>query len=708
MTIKILAKSEKRKGMLFERVIVTLLETLGYEGLKTNVLKSGSEIDIEGKSKITRQPFFCECKATKRKIDSSTFQQFVGKFLLEKIKNKDIVGLFFTLSPLTSATLENYADLKNTKYKSHIILYEGRDILKLLIESKLIVSEDLIDDKLKNIGYTFRDKYLVYTENGPYWVQILKEDSKSLFFTIFDCYGNFLSKAASEEIKELDENLSNKKYIGERVYEEIPAHSDLESILAKKFDELKENLFLEIDKKSVKYLTTSDLEVVEEKRIIEKDKILKNPFDGYSSAEMATDDQIATLFIEPPGFDVIKNKVNIIIEGNRGTGRSMLLRYLSIGAQIEMLRENKNGYNLPFLGVYIKSSGAWLTAGRKESEISVLWVRLFTHFFNMMVFSRILSAVNLTERTKVVELTDKEKLNVIEEMLKLWKVPDSQKENNKYPKLSLDFLEESVNQEIRNTLRCLNTLELGLDESYFEGSLTNNHFLEDMCSILVDNIHAYRDKQFYILLDEYERYSESQQKIINGIINSSMSISFKIATTPFGMTFKTINDIALEKYHEFQFYDLNSIWYKSNDYKMFLKNLGNELLRYSFNGLDIDTLFPKDNNKKYLSGVDTFAILSSGVVTDFIQICRVAFDKAIDKSMNVHEGISPKIQDASIREISQNKIHGLKTISPKGMQLQNVINTLANIFRENYLKNGRETLEIEILEPYKLKTELKE
>ena len=577
-----------------------------------------------------------------------------------------------------------------------------------MVESKLIVSEDFIDSKVKIMGYDSKDRYLVYTKSGFYWVQILKKDETTVFFTAFDCYGTPIPKSVIEEIKELDADLSDKKYVEEIVREEIPTHVDLETILAKKFDKLKEDLFLELGKRSAKYPTILDLEVTEEKEIIEKSEVLKNPF-HFISAERMTNEQVAKLFVKPPGFDVIEKKCNTVIEGNRGTGRSMLLRYLSVETQIEkILGGNKNSYDLPFLGVYIKSYPSWLTPGRKESEISVLWARLFTHLFNMIVFSRILSTVNLAGKTKVVELTDKEKLNVIEAMLKLWNVPDAQKENNKYPDLSFDFLEESVNQEISNTLRCLNTLELGLDESYFEGSLTDNHFLEDMCSILVDNIRAYGDKQFYILLDEYERYSESQQKTINGIINRSRSISFKIATTPFGMTFETINDRALEEYREFQFYDLNSICYKVNDYKMFFKKLGNELLRYSFNGLDINTLFPGDKDKKYLSGLDTFATLSSGIVSNFIQICRITFDTAVDKSINIYEGIPPQIQDVCIREISHNNIHGLKTISPKGMQLQNVLNTLANIFREDYLKNGRETLEIEILEPYKLKTELKE
>ena len=118
MSIKILAKSDKRKGMLFEQMIAKLLETLGYESLKTNIRKTGSEIDIEGKHKITGKPIFCECKATKRKIDMPTFHQFIGKFMTEKSKNEDIVGVFFTLSPFTADALENYTELENRIFKA--------------------------------------------------------------------------------------------------------------------------------------------------------------------------------------------------------------------------------------------------------------------------------------------------------------------------------------------------------------------------------------------------------------------------------------------------------------------------------------------------------------------------------------------------------------------------------------------------------------
>lgn len=709
MSIKILAKSEKRKGMLFEQMIVSLLETLGYESLKTNILKSGSEIDIVGKSKITRQPFLCECKATKENIAVSTFLQFIGKFVLEKSKSEDIIGLFFTLSPLTAPALESYTDLKNTKFKDQIILHEERNILKLLIESKLIVSEDFVGNKIKNMGYASGDRYLVYTEKGFYWVSVLIEGGKPLFFTAFDNYGIFVSKSVSEEIKELDDDLSDKKYVGERVYSEIHAHFDLEDVLAKKFDELKEGLFTELNKRFAKHPMLPNLEVVKEKKIMKKPTLLKNPFD-YRFAEIATDDQIATLFIEPPHVNVVIQNGNTIIEGNRGTGRSMLLRYLSVETQIEkMLRENKNSHDLQFLGVYIKSSASWLTAGRKEGEVSLLWIRLFGHLFNMMVFSRILSVIKLTEEKRVVELTNKERLFVIEKMLKLWNVPDAQKEKrNKYPRLSFDFLEDLVNQEISNTLRYLNTLELGLEESYFEGSLTNFNFLEEICSVLTANIQAYKKKQFYILLDEFERFSTSQQKIINEIIiTNKKNISFKIATTPFGMTFETINRKKPESFHDYHYYNLNLVGCTFGEYKVFLKELGHRLLKYSGYKLDLNTLFPKDKNKKYLSGIDTFAMLSSGVVSNFILICSETFNKAVDKSINVYEGIPPELQDVSIREISHRRIDELNSF-PNGMQLRNVINTLANIFRENYLKNGREALAIDILEPYKLKTELKE
>lgn len=88
-------------------------------------------------------------------------------------------------------------------------------------------------------------------------------------------------------------------------------------------------------------------------------------------------------------------------------------------------------------------------------------------------------------------------------------------------------------------------------------------------------------------------------------------------------------------------------------------------------------------NKMYYS-YNTLAFLSSGIVGNFIELCRKAFQSAYfdDSQKLLNEGvISPKIQDEVARDLATSELQIISRIEDYGEMLHTFAKNLGNIFR---------------------------
>jgi hypothetical protein len=85
---------------------------------------------------------------------------------------------------------------------------------------------------------------------------------------------------------------------------------------------------------------------------------MKNPFEFIRADEFNNNFELITkLFQEPSEFDKILGRGNVILEGARGSGKTMILRYLSIEAQVaELVRfgRTSSSYDKNFVGIYLR------------------------------------------------------------------------------------------------------------------------------------------------------------------------------------------------------------------------------------------------------------------------------------------------------------------------------------------------------------------
>jgi hypothetical protein len=105
---------------------------------------------------------------------------------------------------------------------------------------------------------------------------------------------------------------------------------------------------------------------------------------------------------------------------------------------------------------------------------------------------------------------------------------------------------------------------------------------------------------------------------------------------------------------------------------------------YNHTKLALVFLLSKEMNKnKLYFGVDVFAMLSSGVIRYFLELCEKAFDYALlnDFSWKHPCPISPEDQNKSARYVSRNKIDDIKQYEPYGQNLRIFVENIGEIFQ---------------------------
>ena len=95
MEIKILGDTDHARGKAFERLMVTVLDHLGYTDFKTNIRPAAMELDIEAIHKTKNKKILCECKAHKDPIGPHDVELFHSKLNYEIDKENVNEGLFF-------------------------------------------------------------------------------------------------------------------------------------------------------------------------------------------------------------------------------------------------------------------------------------------------------------------------------------------------------------------------------------------------------------------------------------------------------------------------------------------------------------------------------------------------------------------------------------------------------------------------------------
>lgn len=240
------------------------------------------------------------------------------------------------------------------------------------------------------------------------------------------------------------------------------------------------------------------------------------------------------------------------IEGGRGCGKTMLLRYLSYQSQFSKKRKIVKDDDLKNIGLYWRADTQFLRQLDKRGISEDFWAKTFIHYFSLKVTIEIFKAVDFIARTsKQFEHFSKiliTELCIYDESLdgELSTVKDN-----------LERLRKKFELAISNPLLLEKVIFFPFD------------FVKSVNSEIQDKIPELKDTNFHVFIDEYENLLKYQQIIVNtSVKHSEPPVIFKIACKKNGMPFiETTGDEAIVLKHDFVAHDLDD--YISKEYNVF-------------------------------------------------------------------------------------------------------------------------------------------
>jgi hypothetical protein len=425
----------------------------------------------------------------------------------------------------------------------------------------------------------------------------------------------------------------------------------------------------------------------------------KNPFSFYSTEFFPSkEDLINTTFIEPIDFSSIIEPGNTIIEGHRGSGKSMILKFLSYEQQ------SKRGFSTEWdkenIGIYVKLKPSLfksMTKNRFNMSFEE-WENYFRAYINLIIGESIIEVVEDYDDNG--RLNDDSITNFMCEIQSL------------YPYLFMNTNQNSINS-IRRLIIGLRHVRNSLTHNLSKINLNINlppDFLYQIKDSLQSNIDLFKDKNIYILLDEYDNLDSEQQLIINTLIKDR-DFNYKIGVKLLKMTYEALGGDVLEENHDYIYVSTDRFDYSDSfvRYIKFVKEIADKRLKaYGYantieeilpgrikTNLQVEDEFELSFAYQDYSGFENIAKLSSGITRDFLELCKDMVYMSNKWIMNSNEmkksldPIPPNVQNQIIKihsNILYNEINNVSDINestgePRKKYVRILIDKWAVIFQ---------------------------
>jgi len=415
-----------------------------------------------------------------------------------------------------------------------------------------------------------------------------------------------------------------------------------------------------------------------------------------SIAEKLSEKDIMEIFVVPPiKFSLDDSEENNIVEGERGTGKTIMLRYVDITKREEF--EKKNGNVFP---IYIPLSKANLDLMLPYDVLpETKKYQLCLEFFNLYC---LIITINSFEKSKKFS---KRLSSQIQKQLKKF--------------LELDFPDV-------NLLKCLqkrmNFLKKGFQrnkEMYpnqiMSQTTTIIDFTEKLNEIMKTEI------KFLLLIDDFYKVPLNIQPYIVCIFNQrSPYLSYKIATINKGIHDKCFPTGYFEYIHDYTKYNANRLCsiqvskslanIQRYFEEMANKQLTKQITKDNYNIIDIlghskdikelvseylEKLSQKNiKARKSYYGFENIFTIASGNARVFFNIIREIYKEALSREQTIKFPINESIQNDKINFVSKQSFaaigswHRDQSIEEKlqeqipiSKKLSKLIEALADIFK---------------------------
>lgn len=331
-----------------------------------------------------------------------------------------------------------------------------------------------------------------------------------------------------------------------------------------------------------------------------------NPF-AVKTPEVLTTREVASLFEDVfTDISALRQPGHTFIHGPRGSGKSMMFRYMLPEVQWEVAQIDARPFtlaDLDYYAVHFTIKRLDIAGQQREKSLGDLKLALVEHYLVMKITQLLLESIKLNlELYKPPNVA--EELNLFfeefRELSRDYKIEVASRSD----KSQLDLMIKACTKESRQVQQHLK-LASG-DAGPYEGGVTN--FLDYFISVagLARAMRFMPKAPFFLLIDDADNLTAPMQRIINTWVSyrTTNVVSIKISTQMRYATYRTISDFLIESPHDYTPVDLTQIYTsKRNSYSDRLRKIIERRLRLAQIDVSPEDYFPP--NHEQLAAIET-------------------------------------------------------------------------------------------------------
>jgi hypothetical protein len=335
----------------------------------------------------------------------------------------------------------------------------------------------------------------------------------------------------------------------------------------------------------------------------------ENPFVVQTPEDISAADA-TSLFVDVfTDFHSIPSAGHTFLHGPRGSGKSMMFRFLEPDCQMLANTERLSG--LPFYGVYvpIKSTNLMVTEFRRLEDVHAS-TTLNEHFLTVYVAVRVF--VSLLNRASLRQASDE----TCRELDNLYRGPfhDLLSASGWKGKLPKPASDTNAHEYLSSMLRVLNGLyttvisylrQLSFRKRplYYTGPLCG--FVDFLLPLLreISGMTFMPKGPVYLLIDDADNLSYVQTTILNTWVYSRMSayVSLKISTQLAYKTYRTVGGPTIDTPHDYSEVNISAVYTSrrsENRYHERVSAIVRKRLAIKHVPVDPEEFFPGDSKQE--------------------------------------------------------------------------------------------------------------
>ena len=471
-----------------------------------------------------------------------------------------------------------------------------------------------------------------------------------------------------------------------------------------------------------------------------------NPFRRVRAEHFENIGILARSYTEPEAarYERIVETKPVILEGGRGSGKTMTLKSMLLQALVSRLGlRTFDETTVPYFGVYLRFvPGSFATQSRAVEEIVGMdrCVALFLTEIILKLTHALVGELRSCADEGIVQVPGSRERLLVSQIVDAVRpsVPIGSQ------MVGLDDLLGLLSRELRFVSDYVNRLIFGENREY-EGVFLNVDDLKRICNATTTTCFGKPEKTVLFLLDEFENLLAFQKVVANSILKASAfgHYSVKIAAKKAAFTpSHTLEGQEIEEPHDYASVDvdynisdtqerqnykelLTTICQRSLSQEAFGETMIGNLLEPALEGDGLEKeeldqeiaivlgdrpltaedrhrlgnaavyrlLHRKRGRRKQFAGFDDLVTLSSGIIRVFLELVGLSYHFAVQDGVDVKGGqpIGRSHQTSAAYALSDYYLTTIRNnVATVGPQIQQLVIDLGDIFRAKLLKHNSE------------------